>query len=126
MDQPLAWVLGAGGLLGRAVVECHKSAGLWSNDNSINWDDRGSLPFQIDQSVRQFRSDVGDADWRVLWCAGKGTVSSTREFLKAEGLIVSLLIDSLSQHFGPNLERGTFFYASSAGAIHSGIDGFFE
>jgi len=123
IEHPLTWVIGAGGLLGRAIVTSPYSKNIWSNITPINWEVQTQWSKQFEQKVIEFKKSVGKSSWSILWCAGKGTVSSSRDVLKLEGHAISLLVEALIRHFGENLSQGTFFFSSSAGAIHSGVDG---
>ncbi len=122
-DPPRTWVIGAGGLLGQAVVVELGAGGAWEPGAQFSWGDQSTLSRQFDKAVAEFSEVVSGAAWRIVWCAGVGTVSSSRDFVQAEGRAIALLVSSLRTILGHDLSRGTFFFSSSAGAIHSGSDG---
>lgn len=110
-------VVGAGGLLGRQVLE---STGGVAPPLSIRWssptDAVDDLDFTAAWMARQ--SELrGDGPWRVAWCAGAGFVGATDEALRSETAVLTAFLDSLATH-RPPVE--VFFLASSGGAVYAG------
>lgn len=114
-------VIGAGGLLGRAIVArldetnqaTLKVSGLdWGNDDAV----RAGLTMGVSQILRHASHDP----WVVHWCAGRATVrSSEHESVHEMGLLRQLL-DVLETMMTPEqLIRGSLTFASSAGGVYA-------
>ncbi|MGU3436487.1 NAD-dependent epimerase/dehydratase family protein [Actinomycetes bacterium M1A6_2h] len=102
-----SWVVGSGGLLGRAVVtELHRR-GHDVVTSSVPWADNRRARDVVIDDARRFR----DVD-NVVWCAGAGVNGTSRdEFAQENDLLGSVL---------EQLDCGTFFHASSAGGVYAG------
>lgn len=117
----ISWVLGGGGLLGRALLgEISRSGGRVFNPNlPISWGDPIAIPDQLRQLVRAFSEATQDASrWRIFWSAGVGTMASEDAELVIERNAFETLLNEIERSPALRLERGTIALASSAGALH--------
>ncbi len=112
----LAWVVGAGGLLGSAVRRRLLALGREVRTTTVPWED----PAAALTALRADASRLPTSGWEVYWCAGAGVVGSTAEALDAE---VALLADFLGAwDVEPSGPKGLFL-ASSAGGVYAGSTG---
>jgi UDP-glucose 4-epimerase len=118
------WVIGRGGLLGNSVEkQCTNFAEVFSPTESFLWSDSAQLEPQIFENCRQFFQIIGDEQWVIFWCAGKGTLSSTTEQMFEETRIFHEFLKSVEKSFGQNsLQNGLIFHASSAGGVYAGSE----
>lgn len=125
MTEPVSWVVGRGGLLGRSVEAALAARGrVWHPRHELAWDDPGSLASQLVGECRGFRDEIGSSPWQVAWCAGAGTVGSGTAALDAETDALRRLLDDMARAFGPDrMKRGALFMASSAGGVYAGSSG---
>lgn len=123
-EPPLTWVIGAGGLLGSAVVEALGTAGVevWAPATPIRWGEPGTAE-QMAATASQFlaAAAAGASGWQVCWCAGAGVTSTGQEALDAEVLVFGSLLSALAE--GRTDNRGSVFLASSAGGVYAGSAG---
>lgn len=121
---PLTWVIGAGGLLGGAVVEACTASGtpLWTPEDPIRWATAQTAD-QIAASARAFAAAASAAglDWQVCWCAGAGVTSTAASALDDEIRVFRSLLAALAPAAGDT--PGSFFLASSAGGVYAGSSG---
>lgn len=121
----IIWVIGAGGLLGSAVVRQAKKRG----DTAIT---SSKVPWpNPEETIKKIRTDAASlrdqltnrvrpgTKWAIIWAAGHATTASSpeetdRELTTFEGCIHAIN-DELRT--SPN---GTFALASSAGAVYAG------
>src|SRR4051794_3205853 len=87
----LAWVVGAGGLLGAHVARAVAVAGgneltLWRPPARLAWSDAATLDAQLAATVDELAAAARATQrrWLVLWCAGAGVVGSASAALEAE------------------------------------------
>lgn len=119
----VAWVLGRGGLLGRAVnLRAEESMTTWAPTEPISWIDEGRYQTTIDSAIGEFERMVRNSrgNWNLFWCAGVGTIGATEVEIEGELSRLSYLLDALRQRIGSQISHGTFFYSSSAGALYGG------
>lgn len=119
----IAWVLGAGGLLGSALCRELRRQGskLFIPGESFCWSTGSELAPQMKQAVQAFASRVGaDDQWEIYWAAGIGTMSSLTASLAPETAALSLLLRLLESHQSLTTAPGAIALASSAGAIYAG------
>src|SRR5262245_2989842 len=123
----LVWVIGGRGLLGshvrRALLHHIPNVRLWeSTPSRLTWTDAKKLMTDFDAAVAAFADAVHrNADaWSVVWCAGKGVVTSPTGVLEPEWLAWKRLLNLLGDCFsGSNGEvSGSVFLASSAGTVY--------
>lgn len=114
-DRVITWVIGGGGLLGRALM---RHAGPTFTPGPVPWHDSELAGTVLHDQARAFEDFLGGRPWRVIWAAGAATTSTPREDAMAEltpleGLLLGLRSALPS---GP----GTFVLASSAGGVYAG------
>lgn len=125
----LHWVIGAGGLLGSAVVRALHARGEQTFQASkIHWEtetagsDLASCMADLIATVSA-NSAAGDTPWSIYWCAGATTTGSSPESLESEARTFSTFLDELHRLPGAILALGAVFLASSAGAVYGGANG---
>ena len=127
MSAMLVWVVGGGGLLGshlrRALRRHVPNARVWeSTPPHLSWTDAIKLTIELDGAVAAFADAVrrGADTWSVLWCAGRGVMSSTPEALEPEWSAWKQLLELLGYHLAGSKEEvyGSIFLASSAGGVY--------
>ena len=111
----ITWTIGAGGLLGSAVVRRSPRAFTGSQ---VTWGTGTAAPEAWAADVRRFRAEAGDDPWGVMWAAGAATVSSSDEDAAAELATLDALLHCLRTD--PPAGRGAFFLTSSAGGVYAG------
>ena len=123
----LSWVLGAGGLLGRALTRTLAAlpGRHYAPPQALAWDDAARLHAQLDQAAQQFcalaaEQPAGDLAC-VYWAAGIGTLDGAADALRLETAALAALVQALARH-GAGLPAGSLrlCLASSAGALHAG------
>lgn len=122
-----AWVVGSGGLLGSRVREALalRGASLASPSPSpFSWSRPERLPEEFAAAARSFAGLLPDPPgrWLVLWCAGAGTVASPEPAMERETSQFAAFLEALGPALGSR--PGTFFFASSAGALYAGCASF--
>ena len=125
MTDPLSWVVGRGGLLGRGVESAlGQRCSTWYPPDPFCWDDAIAARAQLENSCSAFADQVGDRPWQVAWCAGAGVVSSGSAELRRETDSLSQLLRGLLRAMSSQQMRsGQFFLASSAGGVYAGSRG---
>lgn len=118
------WVIGRGGLLGNSVEKvCRFFAEIYAPTERFMWSDSDQLERQIAENCKQFSQIIGDEQWAIFWCAGKGTLASTTEQMFEETLIFKAFLKSVEKNFRPDsLQNGLIFHASSAGGVYAGSE----
>ncbi len=126
----LAWVLGAGGLLGSHLSRAaERSTRLerWLAEGPLAWSDPSRLDAQLAAAARAFLGHAaagGHAGWVVFWCAGVGVVGTSARELAGEAAAWELLLSRLAcalDESAPAAKRpGIVFLASSAGGVYGG------
>ena len=121
MNHAVNWVVGAGGLLGSSVCGvAPQTETVWVPQRSLNWNSRESLAKDLSSTFSEFIDATIGHRWRIWWCAGKGTVSSSREILDDELTALTLMLRSFSQLPKSWREKGQVIFSSSAGSIYAG------
>ncbi|WP_408896278.1 NAD-dependent epimerase/dehydratase family protein [Nocardioides sp. R1-1] len=123
-SAPLTWVLGAGGLLGGAVVPALRQAAtpVWTPPESMRWGTSTSAE-QIASLAQRFLDAAArhGRGWQVVWCAGAGVTSTGQASLDAEVQAFRSLLSALAP--GAKAMSGALFLASSAGGVYAGSSG---
>ena len=119
MTQPLTWVVGAGGLLGSAVVRAMRARGAVWTPPPIPWQS-ASAQDELRRCVREFGSHASSVTWQIVWCAGVGVTADSEQSLQSEVTAFSALLDQLGDLESRFRANGTLFLASSAGALYAG------
>ncbi|MET3806919.1 UDP-glucose 4-epimerase [Nakamurella sp. UYEF19] len=125
---PVTWVIGAGGLLGKALTNTLEHRPGTVLTSPIAWTTRQARADLVDgldrlaaavRSLPDRGSSVdGPAPWRIAWSAGAGVTGTTDAILAEE---VATLEDFLTEIASRrDLGTGTVFLSSSAGGLHAG------
>lgn len=122
-----AWVIGAGGLLGRAVVARLVAGGrhqLYAPDEPLLWNNGTRLRAQLTLATQQFVALAARARGTqacIYWAAGIGTLDSRAQDLQSETLALQALLGALALQAGQlGGQRIHLCLSSSAGAMHAG------
>lgn len=120
----IAWVVGAGGMLGSALCRSLSMTGthLFLPPERFEWDIEERAAGQLEAAARAFAASVAeaDSDWQIHWAAGLGTMGSARAAVVGETQLLKRLLDSIERQPALASVRGTLLMASSAGAIYAG------
>ena len=119
----VAWVVGAGGLLGRAVTRQLRETGtaLFSPSPRFAWQDERLLPDQIAHAVADFAHQARQAGaWELYWSAGISGMGSPEPVMAAESRALQWLVDRLVNEPTLGDIPGRFLLTSSAGGIYAG------
>ncbi len=119
----LAWVVGAGGLLGSALTRALQREGtpLFAPKRPLAWQDAALLHRQLQEAVHDFAAQVAGAPgWTLHWAAGVGSMGSSAEALAPETAALQALLQALEAEGSLLQAPGALALASSAGAIYAG------
>lgn len=119
----LAWVIGAGGLLGTALTRHLQETGtrVFVPTERFNWHCEQTLFAQIGSAIRDFSALVHSADsWEIYWAAGVGAMGSESAELARETRALAALLSGIAAQQPLAGVRGAFGFSSSAGAIYAG------
>jgi UDP-glucose 4-epimerase len=108
-------VVGAGGLLGSAVVRELRRRGLPVMTARVHWDGPDA---DADLAAALAGVVAAGGPWRVAWCAGAGVTATPQPVLDAELATLRRFADAVAATGAADL--GTIFYASSAGGVYAG------
>ncbi|MDP2012857.1 MAG: sugar nucleotide-binding protein, partial [Actinomycetota bacterium] len=111
----ITWVLGAGGLLGSALV---RTLGSSYRPASVPWQDPAEAITTLQGQVSDFAREVGDSPWAIVWAAGQATTSSSAEQTASELRVFTAFVQAVQAELPA--DRGTFFLTSSAGGVYGG------
>ena len=111
-------VLGAGGMLGSAVLRARPNAHAV---RAIPWADPEAAAVRIDGAVRAFADEVGGDRWAVVWAAGRSVIASDADDVRAESMLLTSTLEALSRRLEPT--RGCVLLASSVGGLYAGSTG---
>jgi UDP-glucose 4-epimerase len=118
-EQPITWIIGAGGLLGRSVVRALAQRGeIWRPTYAIPWGTPAAIG-QLAAAVTQFARYLSDRPWQIAWCAGAGVTSTGKDTLVAEAEVFDAFLGVLTDRLRPGSD-GVAFLASSAGGLYAG------
>ena len=115
----LAWVVGAGGLVGRHVAAELAAAGHELMTSRVPWDDEVAAVVVLAAEAARFAEARAGRDWVLVWCAGAGVVATGEDALSAEGRVFAAALDRVAAGVGTE-EEGVLFLASSAGGLYAG------
>lgn len=118
-EHALTWVIGSGGLLGKAVLAEAARREVPVTVSRVPWGDPAESARTLDESAEWLVGTNPALD--VLWCAGAGVVGTSQEALDSELAVFTAFLDSLAAVSGRH--PGTvvrLFLASSAGGLYAG------
>jgi len=116
------WVVGRGGLLGRSV-EQYAAIGdeIFSPNKKIMWPNIAIASQELEKECAEFFKFVAQDDWTIFWCAGRGTLSSLLLQMNEENILFENFLNSINNATSTiRHQKGTIFFASSAGAVYAG------
>jgi UDP-glucose 4-epimerase len=108
----LVWVVGAGGLLGSALVRAMGSTPRFVG-TPVPWTDGHGAAAVLRADLERFAAAAGSGPWAVVWAAGAGVVGTTQEVLDAETEVTRGFAAALAASRPPG--PGALFLTSSAG-----------
>jgi len=119
-DSPKTWIIGRGGLLGRALAR--RFPHHWAAP-SVPWSDPAAAVSALRTQAEEFHEWAGRQPWAVLWAAGAGVVSSNAPALQAERANLRAVLEAVANWPTANEQGGgVFFLASSAGGVYAGSE----
>lgn len=113
----LTWTIGAGGLIGSAVV---RAATRPFSGRSIRWSDPDAARAALRESLQDFAREcqATGAPWAIVWAAGAATVSASETDAAREAELFRSFAHDLADS---NLSGdGVVVLVSSAGGVHAG------
>ena len=120
----ITWVLGRGGLVGSSVEsKLINRSTVWFPAEPIQWDDLSSFEKSFTRAFNQFIELIQDEDWAILWCAGNGVVSSSKQQLQTECQYLQFVCSQTALLSQTVQSRGTVSFTSSAGGVYGGSSG---
>lgn len=111
------WVVGAGGLLGQAVV---RSVPRAFTGQPIPWTQTDHAAEVLRETARVYAARCS-ASWTVIWAAGEAVVGTDAEAAAAELSQFRFAIRAMREFLPAG--RGVFFLSSSAGGLYAGSSG---
>ncbi|MFS0700155.1 NAD-dependent epimerase/dehydratase family protein [Cellulomonas sp. 179-A 4D5 NHS] len=110
--RPRVWVVGAGGLLGRAVTRLAADAELFAA-RTVPWSDGEQAAALLSAELERFGAGLGPDDaWCIVWAAGAGVIATSPDKLAAELVTFEAFVRALADRTPPG--RGSLFLSSSA------------
>jgi UDP-glucose 4-epimerase len=120
-----AWIIGAGGLLGGSLKSVLREEGtqVFEPPSRLYWSDPVGFAAEVQPMVRQFASHAKHSTrWMLLWAAGQGTMGSSSESMSQETRLLQSLLRALTETPELRTRPGSFFFASTAGAVYAGSE----
>ena len=115
------WVIGAGGLLGSAVLKLLDSRGESTAQHPVRWN-TDSAASDLAEGLRRLVA-AASGEWRIYWCAGAGVTNTGRASLDRELSTLEVLLDAVASLGDVTRARGSVIFASSAGGLYGGSVG---
>jgi UDP-glucose 4-epimerase len=112
-------VIGAGGLLGRAVLTEAGRTGGRVHRSTVPWTDTRAAVDTLVRDADELLAAGGPV--RIVWCAGSGVVGTSQEALARELDLLDEFLDRLARTVGSSTCESplTLFFASSAGGVYA-------
>ncbi|MCI9889629.1 NAD(P)-dependent oxidoreductase [Micrococcales bacterium 31B] len=119
--KPDVWLIGAGGLLGRAVARTLRARGITPHLASVRWNGPDSAS-DLAAGLTDFLAARDDSQpWLILWCAGAGVTGTPQHEFDREVQVFKSFLADLAARL-PDPQHGIFYYTSSVGAVYSGAE----
>ncbi|GGL28005.1 NAD-dependent epimerase/dehydratase family protein [Phycicoccus endophyticus] len=119
---PLAWVVGAGGLLGRHVVAALAGSGYAVRTSRVPWPEEDATLAVLEADLLRFVADRAGRPWLLAWCAGAGVVATDGARLESERRVFERFTALLGAERDDD-GHGVVLLASSAGGVYAGSAG---
>lgn len=119
MTAPLAWVVGAGGLVGRHVVRALERSGWEVHTSRVPWSDEARTLEVLGADLESFTRHRTGRPWLLAWCAGAGVVATSADALASEERVFTRFVEAFGASVATG-EDGVVFLASSAGGLYAG------
>lgn len=119
MTGPVTWVVGSGGLLGKAVARQARQAGRHVLEVGVPWADEQAAGRALAAGIGELGTAAAGQPWDIAWCAGAGVVATPPAALEQEGRVFARFLDELAART-PVGTDGALFVASSAGGVYAG------
>ncbi len=116
---PPTLVVGAGGLLGRAVVRELTARRRAVIVQPVPWDRPSAAVRALTRAVRDLLVAAGGGAWQVAWCSGAGVTGTPAAVLDQEVATLTAFLAVLAEA-APADPPGSLFIASSAGGVYAG------
>lgn len=113
------WVVGSGGLLGRALVAELRRRGDVVMTSAVPWGDPDRARQVLASDAARLVAAAAGGPWRLAWCAGSGVTGTSQMHLEEEIAALRTALDGLA----PGAAGGTVLLASSAGGVFAGSSG---
>lgn len=122
MQARPTWVIGAGGLLGRAVVRELESRNTPVLTSKISWTDPDAALCEFRLGAERLRSAAAAGPWTIAWCAGAGVTGTSQAALDAELALFARALGVFEEILcvDGGGQMGAMFLASSAGGVYAG------
>lgn len=121
MQARATWVIGAGGLLGKAVVRELQSRAVSVLTRTIPWSDPESAIEAFREGAESLREAAASGPWTIVWCAGAGVTGTSPEALEAELSLFAHALEEFEEILcDEGQQNGAMFLASSAGGVYAG------
>jgi UDP-glucose 4-epimerase len=111
----LTWVIGSGGLIGRAI---NSASSHPFQAETIPWNNDDQAIQVLTKTLKDFLATADRRPWSIVWAAGAGTTVSGDEQFAREVHVFEQFIAALAT--SDRLDQGVFVLISSAGGIHAG------
>ncbi|GEP67351.1 NAD-dependent epimerase/dehydratase family protein [Cellulomonas soli] len=105
------WVVGAGGLLGSALVRRARSTARLFSSARIPWGSPEAVDVLRAEADRFHRQRADGHPWVVVWAAGAAVIASTPDQLEQEQQVLLEFAEALARRGEPH---GCLLFASSA------------
>ena len=120
----LVWVIGAGGLIGSAIVRKAEERGdTVLVSTGVPWHDTEQSEAHLRHDRDRFATRVDQAPsmqgWAIVWCAGAATTASAAAEFTHESRAFERFMTMISEGL-PRASRGRVLVVSSAGGVYAG------
>ncbi|WP_166375933.1 NAD-dependent epimerase/dehydratase family protein [Aeromicrobium phragmitis] len=113
-SKATTWVIGASGLLGRAVVRSVDGSRLFAS-RPVRWDSDQAIE-DLARNLDEFAREA-TGGWRIIWAAGTGVIGSGASHFEQDETTLKQFLSCLAEARLP--ENGGYFHASSA-SVYAG------
>lgn len=113
------WVVGSGGLLGRALVRELDRRGDHVITSTVPWSSHKDARAVLARDAASVLALADGGPWRLAWCAGSGVTGTSETHLLEEIAALRTALESLVD----GATTGTVLLASSAGGVFAGSAG---